>query len=276
MSQRQILHVVQKRVEERLAAICPDEAAQQARLIICHVLKMDLLELISMRTRELSRSELEAVCRVTSMRERGYPLQYIFGEWEFFGLELYVDERALIPRQDTETLVEAALRVAREINADIALDMCCGSGCVGIALSVYGGLLIDFADISQNCLKLTEQNAQRHSAMLGKLILSDLFNNISDVYDIIAVNPPYLTGEDITRLQREIVFEPQMALYGGDDGLDFYRRISSSYKTHLKPGGALLMEVGDGQADAVLDMFGGGELVLDLCGKKRVVIVWNR
>lgn len=269
------LYSIQNAIKKRLAAVSGDEADYEARLILSHALGLDMLELILERNRELYDCELEHIERLTSRRETGYPLQYILGRWDFFGLEFVVDERALIPRQDTETLVEAALDIASNINAETALDMCCGSGCIGIALGVYGGLSVTFSDISNLCLSLTEENALKNSVTPGGLILSDMFQNIEGTYDIITINPPYLTRSDMEHIQRELEFEPSLALFGGDDGLDFYRRISRDYREHLNSGGALIMEIGASQFRDVHDIFGKAELIRDISDNPRVVVVYR-
>lgn len=267
------LYTLQKQIEKRLATVASEEACQQARLILCEALELDLLEIIAHRGRVLTADEIAKTERMVKRREEGEPLQYIFGTWEFMGLEFFVDSRVLIPRQDTEILVEKALFITREIKAKTALDMCCGSGCIGVSLMVYGGLTVDFADISRDCLDMAEKNAEKNSRNARSVIESDLFNSVTERYDIITINPPYLTKSDMDNLQREVQFEPALALYGGEDGLDFYRRISREYKKHLNPNGALLMEFGEGQGSDIREIFGGGELVRDLCGKERVLVV---
>ena len=165
-------------------------------------------------------------------RLAGEPLQYILGEWELMGLPFRVDARALIPRQDTETLVEAALGLIKERGYRTVLDLCCGTGCIGISLAALSGAAVTLADISVDALA------------------------------------------DMAALQREVRFEPALALYGGEDGLDFYRRIRTEYAAHLNQRGALLLEVGFGQAAAVCALFGENAYVLrDLCGVERVVAV---
>ena len=276
MEQNNTLYAVQKQIEERLACVAYEEANQQARLILCEALELDMLEIIANRQRILNSEELLKIEFMVKRRESGEPLQYIFGSWEFMGLDFNVRPGVLIPRQDTEILVEKALFIAREITAKNALDMCTGSGCIGVSLMVYGGFSVDLADISDECLKIAQNNAKRNNVTPNAMIKSDLFNSINTSYDIITINPPYLTKTDMENLQREVRYEPALALYGGDDGLDFYRRINQEYKKHLNPGGALLMEFGEGQGNAIREIFGGGEIVCDLTHKERVIAVYSR
>lgn len=166
------------------------------------------------------------------------------------GLALTADERALIPRQDTETLCEHALALSKARGYHACLDLCCGSGCIGIALARLGGLKADFSDISPAALSLARENAARHNVE-GRFYESDLFSAVPGKYDLIACNPPYLTRAQMETRQRELLAEPENALFGGEDGLDLYHRIAGEYRAWLNTGGTLLLEVGAGQAEAV-------------------------
>lgn len=205
---------------------------------------------------------------LVSRRKSGEPLQYILGKWEFMGLPFYTRPCALIPRQDTETLCEEAL----SIGGKTLLDLCCGTGCIGVSLAKLGGFEVTFGDISPDCLGLARENAALNG-VAGSFVLTDMFGNISGSYDMICVNPPYIPTSELASLQAEVKREPRLALDGGADGLDFYRRISRDYAAHLSPGGTLLMEVGAGQAEDVAEMFPKAEIIKDICGIKRVVAV---
>jgi release factor glutamine methyltransferase len=151
--------------------------------------------------------------------------------------------------------------------------MCCGSGCIGVALARLGNLRLTAADISPACLELTHSNALRNG-VVAETVQSDLFENITSRYDLIVCNPPYLSAEDMNALQPEVAWEPALALCGGADGLDFYRRIAAAYKPRLAAGGTLLMEVGMGQAQTVGAMFDGAvQVIKDVAGIDRVVEV---
>ena len=184
------------------------------------------------------------------------------------GLPFYTRPCALIPRQDTETLCEEAL----SIGGKTLLDLCCGTGCIGVSLAKLGGFEVTFGDISPDCLALARENAALNGVS-GKFLLTDMFSDISEGYDLICVNPPYIPTSELASLQAEVKREPRLALDGGADGLDFYRRISRDYAAHLNPGGALLMEVGAGQAEDVAAMFPKAEIIKDICGIERVVAV---
>ena len=256
-----------------LAPVAGEEAAREARLFFCHALGWDMARLLS-RQSDIFPGEYEKMLEeMLARRLAGEPLQYILGEWELMGLPFRVDARALIPRQDTETLVEAALGLIKERGYRTVLDLCCGTGCIGISLAALSGAAVTLADISVDALALARENAEKNG-VCARVMETDLFSNITGSFDLIVCNPPYLSDADMAALQREVRFEPALALYGGEDGLDFYRRIRTEYAAHLNQRGALLLEVGFGQAAAVCALFGENAYVLrDLCGVERVVAV---
>ena len=210
--------------------------------------------------------------QAVARRLRGEPLQYILGAWEFMGLPFYVSPGALIPRQDTETLCEAALRWLKDRPGARVLDLCCGTGCIGVSLAKLGGARAAFADISPDALALAQRNAARNGVD-GAFCESDLLAAVPGGYDLIACNPPYLTGAEMESCQRELTFEPALALYGGEDGLDFYRRLADEWEAHVTPGGRLLMEIGCTQGAAVRGLFPGATILKDIRGLDRVACV---
>ncbi len=257
---------------ERLRAQCGEEAELNARELI--MLTMGIksrAEFALSQNQCMDKAQRQRLNELVSRRTGGEPLQYILAFWEFMGLGFKTDARALIPRQDTETLCEQAIVLIKEHGYKTCLDLCTGSGCIGISLAKLCGIGVTLADISDKALELSRENAKLNAVSVNTL-KSDMFSAVSDKYDIITCNPPYLDEGDMTHLQRELEFEPTNALYGGKDGLDFYRRIASDYRTHLNDGGALVLEVGIGQAQAVSDLLGGASVVCDICGTQRVVI----
>ena len=208
-------------------------------------------------------------------RLTGEPLQYILGEWEFMGLPFLVGPAALIPRQDTETLCEAAMSWLKGRPGAKALDLCCGTGCIGVSLGKLGGAHVTFGDISPEALSLARQNAEKNGVD-GVFYESDLFKAIPGIYDLIACNPPYLTAAEMAERQRELTFEPVLALFGGEDGLAFYRRLAAEWADHLAVGGLLLMEIGASQGQAVRELFSGAKIGKDICGHDRVAWVEKR
>lgn len=256
----------------RLDETAKEESLQQAKILVGFVLGIEESALMLHHQMELTREQIEELGDYLSRRADGEPLQYILGQWSFMGLLFYVDTRALIPRQDTETLCEAALQLAGERGYRSALDLCCGCGCVGISLAALGGLEVWAADVSQDCIELTKENAALNGVSVGTLCC-DLFRDVTGSFDLIVCNPPYLTKADMQKMQRELHYEPAEALYGGTDGLDYYRRIAGEYRRYLNGGGALLMEIGAAQADDVLRLFPGARVQSDIGGRPRVVIV---
>lgn len=182
------------------------------------------------------------------------PVQYVMGHTEFCGLDFLVDERALIPRPETEILVDVAadicngLRTAagKELNI---LDLGTGSGNIAIALTKkVADCKIIASDISDDALEVAKLNAERHGVSDRiKFIKSDLFKDIKGEFDVIVSNPPYISKPEFETLQKEVLMEPHVALDGGNDGLDFYRKIISSAVSHMKKGGYIIFEIGFGQ-----------------------------
>lgn len=218
----------------------------------------------------LCRTYLELVKK----RSEHIPLQHLTGVQDFMGLEFEVNEHVLIPRQDTECLVEEVLKVCE---GKSVLDMCSGSGCIIISLAKLGKLKAATAvDLSEEALRVAVKNADRHRVVV-EWIQSDLFDNVKETYDIIVSNPPYIPTEDIRELMPEVrEHEPYMALDGAEDGLKFYRRISASLKDYLNPGGYVFYEIGYNQGNAVRNILlaaGMSNITIkkDLRGHDRVV-----
>lgn len=188
----------------------------------------------------------------------GEPLAYVLGEWEFYGLPLYVSPDVLIPRDDTVAVAELAIRQGMFLDQNPRiLDLCCGSGCIGLAVaSRVKDAKVTLADLSKEALAVAKKNVQRNR-MGGRVsyFQADATKpapSFLGKFDLIVSNPPYVTGKEMQELPGSVKeYEPHMALYGGEDGLDFYRAITENYTPALKPGGYLCYEFGMGQGDAV-------------------------
>lgn len=208
-------------------------------------------------------------------RAEHIPLQYIIGEQEFMGLRFKVNSNVLIPRQDTETLVEQVLKIVKP--GMKVLDLCTGSGCVLISVLKNAPELNGVgSDISKTALLVAKENAKMHEVD-ADWIRSDLFDNITETFDVIMANPPYIpTGEILSLMPEVRDFEPENALDGGADGLDFYRKIAGQVKDYLNPGGYVYMEIGYDQGEAVSELmrnagFTEVEVIKDLARNDRVV-----
>ena len=208
-------------------------------------------------------------------RAEHIPLQYIVGEQEFMGLRFKVNSNVLIPRQDTETLVEQVLKIVKP--GMKVLDLCTGSGCVLISVLKNAPELTGMgSDISKTALLVAKENAKLHEVD-AEWVRSDLFDNITETFDVIMANPPYIpTGEILSLMPEVRDFEPENALDGGTDGLDFYRKIAGQVKDYLNPGGYVYMEIGYDQGEAVSELmrnagFTEVEVIKDLARNDRVV-----
>ena len=208
-------------------------------------------------------------------RAEHIPLQYIIGEQEFMGLRFKVNSNVLIPRQDTETLVEQVLKIVKPRMK--VLDLCTGSGCVLISVLKNAPELTGMgSDISKTALLVAKENAKLHEVD-AEWVRSDLFDNITETFDVIMANPPYIpTGEILSLMPEVRDFEPENALDGGADGLDFYRKIAGQVKDYLNPGGYVYMEIGYDQGEAVSELmrnagFTEVEVIKDLARNDRVV-----
>lgn len=222
---------------------------------------------------------------VKERRERR-PLQYILGEWEFLGLSLSVGEGVLCPREDTAVLVETLAQGLEGTPAPRGLDLCAGTGAVGLGLvSLVPGLSVQCVELSEKALPYLEENIRRHgrgraSALAGDMLSPELARGFAPgSLDFLASNPPYIETGELASLQPEVRREPSLALDGGADGLVFYRAIASLWLPLVKPGGLAAVEIGESQGQAVSQIFQQAgltdvETVTDWAGLDRVV--WGR
>ena len=224
---------------------------------------------------EITKEQLEEYEWALKKRAEHIPLQYIVGETEFMGLPFKVNSSVLIPRQDTETLVEEALKVAKP--GMKVLDMCTGSGCIIISILYHGKELEGYAsDISRHAINVAKENAKLNQVAVS-FETGDLFDHIKGKYDMIVSNPPYIRTEEIAKLMPEVQnFEPYDALDGKEDGLFFYRKIVEQAGDYLNPGGHLLFEIGHDQGADVSKLmeqagFKDVRVIKDLAGNDRVV-----
>ncbi len=261
--------------ERQLSAAGIDDARTDAWLLLEMVCRMERSAYFLHMEEEMPEERQREYEIALHKRAEHVPLQYIIGETEFMGLKFKVNSHVLIPRQDTETLVEEALRIVRP--GMRILDLCTGSGCVIVSI-LHNAVDVEgcATDISKQALNVAKENARLNNvAVLFER--SDLFDHVDGAFDLIVSNPPYIPTGDILDLMREVRdFEPPEALDGGEDGLCFYRRIAADCGAHLKPGGRLLLEIGYDQAEAVTELlaaagFSGVRTIRDLARHDRVV-----
>lgn len=259
---------------------CPDPAID-TRWIAEDILGMTPTALRFEAQSDLAGEKLDELNACLARRVQGEPVQYILKRADFMGMRFHVDSRVLIPRQDTETLVEAAIIALQGREKPRVLDLCAGSGCIGLSIAtLVPGARVTLADISTGALEVAKKNAHDLNCEAA-FKHGDLFKAAGkEKYDLIASNPPYIPSAEVLELQAEVRHEPALALDGGTDGLDFYRRISAEAAAHLEKGGSIYLEVGMGQAQDVLAMLqndidcADSGIINDLCGIER--IVWAR
>lgn len=277
------------------------ESYLDARYLLFEAFQIDMAHFLLERNKELEaagsmKEAAEAYCSMLEKRSGRLPIQQIIGRQEFMGLDFYVNQHVLIPRQDTETLVEWVLGDYKE-KALRVLDICTGSGCIGLSLSVLGGYSdLTLSDISPEALRAAKINADRllgsgalrkeasgdmASSVSVSIVESDLFSCFSrgqtPVFDVIVSNPPYIPAAGIEELEPEVRdHEPRLALDGKEDGLHFYRRLAVTCGGFLKPGGAVYLEIGWNQGEAVSGLlreagFEQVQVKKDAAGNDRVV-----
>lgn len=252
-----------------------------AELLLSRVLGLDRIGLIVHADRPLAPAELGGFRELFKRRRAGEPVAYLLGEREFYGIGLRVDARVLIPRPDTERLVEVALERTRQRSmSGSALDLCTGSGCVAIAFArARPTWRVTASDISPQALEVARGNAHRTGAIRNlRLLQGPLFAPLAGQrFDLVTANPPYIPSGELASLPEDVrSFEPHLALDGGQDGLDLVREIAATAQNHLNPDGLLALEIGADQgaaARAVLEQSGfrAVELARDLGGRDRVV-----
>ena len=256
-----------------------DSPKLKARLLLQYVLKKTRQYLIVYDNEEVGKKEQWEYFVNIDKLAKGVPLQHITHTQEFMKMDFYVDENVLIPRPDTEILVEEVINIAKKMDKPKILDLCTGSGAIAISIAKNVPNSEVYAiDISEKALDVALENAQRLEAKV-KFLKSDLFKNLKNIkFDIIVSNPPYIKKGDIKFLSEDVQKEPQIALDGGYDGLDFYRKISKQAIDYLKFGSFLCFEIGYDQKEEVteiidnLEHYKGTYCKKDLCGNDRIII----
>ena len=272
------------------------DATRDCKILYCYMMDIPFSKIILEYQEVLQDRLCDKYFELIDRRSNGEPVQYIMGSQEFMGLEFIVNENVLIPRQDTETLVEDALEIIntetlRGEDMDVKrkewdiLDLCTGSGAIGVSLArIANKVNVTCSDISEGAIKVAKENAQKHGvAKSVKFEQGDLFKPFSkhfrkQKFDMIISNPPYIKSSVIPTLQKEVCeHEPLSALDGGESGLDFHERIVSGVGGHLRKGGVLLLEIGHDQGEAVSGLlsrngdFTSIRVLKDLANRDRIV-----
>lgn len=253
-----------------------------SQLILAHVLKTDKLSIILNREKQITDYEAEEYLKLVKLRKNRMPVKYITGECEFMGLKFYVSLGVLIPRPDTEVLVESVIDDIKKQDYRVICDLCCGSGAIGLSIAkLIQHTNVYLYDISDTAIEVTEKNAsglqvsERVEVIKSDLLDEAIKNNKK--FQAIVSNPPYIKDNEIPDLMRDVTeYEPHIALAGGKDGLDFYRKITRESVTLLEKGGLLAFEIGFDQGEEVsniLKSYGFRNIgcLKDLAGHDRVV-----
>ncbi len=275
----QLLRIGVKRLKENQI----ESALLDTQILLSRLLGVDRLYLHIHSNDNVQADVENKFLEQIEKRSSHMPIAYITKQKEFMALCLYVDERVLIPRNDTEILVENAIEIIKRSKKEELeiLDLCCGSGCIGISLAyACPNTHVTLSDISNDALQVAKINTEMYD--LSKridMISSDLFENLPQKrYDIITANPPYITTDELTDLDTDILlYEPPLALSGGDDGLDFYRQILQKVDDYLNHKGYLIFEIGHLQGKQVKDLmleygFTDVQIILDYAQNDRVVL----
>lgn len=263
-----------KLISDMLESIT-DDAAFEARQIVNEISGG------KMPFEELSEAELTECVRKADMRKTGKPLQYILGNWDFYGRKYFVGEGVLIPRPETELLCDTAIGHLKKTGGK-AVDLCSGSGCIAVTTALGANVGVTGIEISDKAYGYFLKNiAENKAEKLVTAINGDIFDeNILGRFDddslsAVLSNPPYISSADMKALQKEVTFEPELALYGGEDGLDFYRRLVPLWKEKLAVGGLFAVEIGEEQGQAVSGIFKKAgltpQVIKDYSGHDRIV-----
>lgn len=253
-----------------------EDGALIAKELLCYELKKDRQYLIINMYKEIDEFTYNKFINDINKVITGTPPQYITHKQEFMGINFYVDENVLIPQPDTEILVENVLDLCNNLKKAKILDLCTGSGAIAVSLGCkLKNAEIVASDISPDALYIAKKNSEINNTSI-KFINSNLFENLNDTdFDIIVSNPPYIKRSEIGNLSKQVQNEPNIALDGGNDGLDFYRLIAKKAKEHLTNGGYLCLEIGYDQKDEVINLlqeYSNIKSVKDLGGNDRCII----
>lgn len=230
----------------------------EAKQIIKHITGLNATQILTFYNRNLTEFQENNLIALIHQREVRYPLQYIFGEWDFYGRSYYVGPGVLVPRADTETLIDGAKEYLENIENPEILDLCAGSGCIGITLAKeFPKSNVTLIEKYDEAIRYAEKNIERNNADNAKLLKGDVFEGTGNdkKYDLVISNPPYIPENEMKDISPETKFEPETALLAADGGMEFYKAIIKNYTSSLKSGGMIAFEVGIGESEKVADLF---------------------
>ncbi len=242
--------------KKKLQAAGIEDYVFESKCIIRHITGYTNAQILTKYTQPLNEFQQNNLTAIIKQRLIRYPLQYIIGKWNFFGREFFVGPGVLIPRSDTETLIDVCLDSIKDKPNARVLDLCAGTGCIGITIKgECPDTDVTLVEKFDEALNFAIKNA-KYNNLDVKIIKGDVLQTegAEGLYDLIVSNPPYINSDDMNALQPEVAFEPATALSGGEDGLMFYRHIIKEYKKFLSPNGVLAFEVGINQATEVTEI----------------------
>lgn len=269
-------------LREQLSQMGIEEADLEARELMACAAGLNPQDTIRWKTIACTPESRQNVQALLQRRQQEEPLAYLLGEWDFYGNRFYVTPDVLIPRGDTEWLCDAAVQAAKAIPNPKVLDLCCGSGCIGISIALaVRDAQVTLVDCSPEALAVAQRNAKLYGFMQPRLTIlrGDALrpDSIEGTFDVVVSNPPYITAQEMSELDRSVdAYEPHLALYGGTDGLDFYRAMAQHPAFQLTDGGQLFAECGWKQGQQAADLFSAAgwknvHLRCDLAGIPRII-----
>lgn len=270
---KEVLNDTKKRLKEQGI----DTYSLDSSLLVSEVTGLTKIQLVTHDRDEVTEEQLDRLENLVEERLKNKPMQYILGYCEFMGLDFKVTENTLIPRGDTENIVEEVIATIENSGYNTVLDMCTGTGAIAISVAHYTKAKVTASDISSKALEVARENAKILNADVN-FIESDLFENIKETFDVLVSNPPYIESEVIPTLMEQVKdYEPMLALDGGKDGLDFYRNIINQAKNYINQNGCIVFEIGynqGGQVKSLLENAGFVNINVkqDLAGLDRLVI----
>ncbi len=243
--------------KKRLQAAGIEDYVFEAKEIIKHITGMNASQIITGYSKKLSEFEKNNLTAIIRQREIRYPLQYIFTKWDFYGRPYYVGPGVLVPRADTETVVDACLEAVKGKENPQILDLCAGSGCIGITLAKeISEASVCLVEKYDEALRYAQKNITLNSAENVTALKGDIFEKAGadKKYDLIVSNPPYIPRDEMSIISPETKFEPETALLAGDGGMEFYKAITENYTDSLNEGGILCFEVGINESERVAEI----------------------